>query len=349
MRLVISLMSIAFALDLAAAQRGAIAFHYATPLTPAQLEWYSRFDLLVTHDPLPRPQREALRARGTKLLLYEWAVAFYGTRRTPWHKRIPSSALLNTRPLRGHLGSATADAFYYDPFTREHERDRAAKLIARLRNLGYDGIFFDTTTSESVHPEALAEYNRRHPDTPYDVAFARFLRTLRREWRQGIIATNQGYRAATHVMPYVDVDVTESLITRPVQGRFVFRPWNDPHDGWNSTAFLLRTLIEPVQRDYPRVKFVHVNYLDAPDAASAERIVAIARLFGAEAYVTNPELTATVEAPYFVDLGAGKPRVESGSTAYRIFEHGWIAVNMGSRAMRVQGTTVAPGSVVLQR
>jgi len=267
-----------------------MAFHYATPLTPAQVEFYGQFDLLVTHDPLPRAQVDALHARGTRLLLYEWAVAFYQTRADAWQKSLAPSALLDAHPLRGHLGSPTADAYYYDPF---HQDGRSRDLAARLRAIGYDGVFLDVTTSASVHPEAMAEYARRHPETPYDVAFARFLRELRHDVK--LIATNQGYRAAEHVLPFVDVDVTESLITRPHDGKFALRPWNDPRDRWSSTAYLMRHLIAPAHRKFPRVRFVHLNYLDAPDAKSAARIVAIARRFGGEAYVTAP----TLDAPGF--------------------------------------------------
>jgi hypothetical protein len=260
-----------------------MAFHYATPLTPQQLAWYSRFDLLVTHDPLPRAQVAALHMRGTRLLLYEWAVAFYPSRP---HAILP---VLNAQPLLGHLGSTTAGAYYYDPATPEHARDRAVALASRLRALGYDGVFLDTTTHESVHPAALAEYARRHPDTPYDIAYARFLRSLRHELRHGVIATNQGYRAAGQILPYVDVDVTESLITVPGRG---LRPWNDPRDPWNSIAFLMHRLIEPAQRKYPRVRFVHLNYIDSLKDDSIARIVAIARSFHGDAFVTLPSLVA---------------------------------------------------------
>jgi Protein kinase domain len=280
----------------AVAARGAMAFHYAQPLTPAQIEYYGRFDVLVTHDPLPRAQVDALHARGTKLLLYEWAVAYYASLAAPWQRALPG---LNVAPLRGHLGSATADAFYYDPASPRHERERAPALVAKLRAAGYDGVFLDVTTSASVHPAALAEYAKRHPGTPYDAAFARFLGALRRELKGGIIATNQGYRAAAHVLPFVDIDVTESLITRPAGGKYAMRPWNDRNDRWNSTAVLMRQLIVPAQKKYPRVRFVHLNYLDAPDPASVAKVIAIARRFGGEAYVTTPSLDLPVDAPAY--------------------------------------------------
>lgn len=348
------------AAEATAASRGGIAFHYATPLTPRQLEWYGNFEVLVTHDPLPAEQVQALHRRGTKLVIYEWAVAFYRTRVTPWHKRIAPATLLNRDGLRGHLGATDSDAFYYDPATREHERDRATMLARRVRSMGYDGVFFDTTTAQSVHPEALAEYTKRHPNTPYDEAFARFLVRLRGELgKDGVIVTNQGYREAAHYLPHADWEVTESLITRPRDGRFELRPWNDANDRWNSIEFLMQTLIAPAQKAYPRVRFAHINYVDALDPRRVGEVLAIAKLFDAEAFVTLPSLVADAHSDlYFVDLG--RPR--SRGRGYRTFANGIVArgpahvrldaehenVVTGERH-RGRSVTIPPGVAVILR
>lgn len=321
-----SLMTLAVVLT-AVRSQAAIAFHYATPLSAHELEWYSRFEVLVTHDPLPREQVEALHRRGVRLALYEWAVAYYASLATPWHRSAP---VLNRTPLRGHLGADDADAFYYDPASHEHQRGRADFIARRLKNVGYDGVFLDTTTSESVHPDALAEYRRRHPDVPYDEAYASFLANLRRS--VALIITNQGYRRADNVLPYVDWDVSESLITRPVNGKYVFRPWNDPQDAWNSTSVLMRRLIEPARRKYPHVRFAHINYVDAADAASVAHIVAVTRLFDADAVVALPHLAKAVESPLML-LDLGKPGVRDGSV--RFFGNGMVAFNPARKALRI--------------
>ena len=322
-------------LPVAAADQLGIAFHYLSPLSAADLAFYSRFEVLVTHDPLPREQVEALHRAGTKVVLYEWAVAFYDSLKTPWHARLPASALLNATPLRGHLGAADADAWYYDPAEREHSRDRAAVLARRLRTLGYDGVFLDTTTSASVHPEALAAYRRRHPDRSYDEAFATFLAALREELRGGIIVTNQGYRAASHVLPYADWDVTESLITRPRAGRFVLRPWNDRKDPWNSTAFLMRNLIAPARKQFPHVRYAHINYVDAADERRIAEIVAMALLFDAHPVVAVRDVSSTIRSELLL-LDLGEPEESHGT--WRFFDRGFVAWNPGSRTLRVPST-----------
>lgn len=346
MRMTVVGAALLVTLSASAERRGGVAFHYARPLTAHELDWYARFEVLVTHDPLPREQVDALHARGTKVVLYEWAVAFYPSIATPWHRALPPTALLNRQPLRGHLGAADADAFYYDPARREHERGRAEMLARRLKSLGYDGVFLDTTTAASVHPAALAEYQRRHPSVDYDVAFARFLKHLR---EAGLfVVTNQGYRRADQVLPYVQWDVSESLITYPRDGRFVLRPWDDGEDRWNSTAYLFRNLITPAQRKYPRVRFTHINYVNDPKLL--EEIVAVARLYDHHAYVAQPDAVKGLESDlYFLDLGKPKPRVETSRGAYRLFEKGFVAVNRSSKPMRVLGRVVPPGEVVIER
>lgn len=329
-------------------RRGGMAFHYAAPLTARELDWYSRFEVLVTHDPLPREQVDVLHRRGTKLVLYEWAVAFYSSLATPWQRALPPPTLLNRQPLRGHLGAADADAFYFDPGTREHQRGRAEQIARRLRSIGYDGVFLDTTTSESVHPAALAEYTRRHPDIGYDEAFAGFLATLRAAGT--MIVTNQGYRRADDVLPYADWDVTESLITHPRNGAFELRPWNASGDRWNSMSYLFRKLITPAQRKYPRVRFTHINYVSSAEVKRIEEIIAIARLYDHDAYIAVADLNKVIETDlYFLDLGRPKPRVETARGAYRAFEHGFVAFNAGSRPMRVGKVVVPPRSAVILR
>jgi hypothetical protein len=185
-------------------------------------------------------------------------------------------------------------------------------------------------TSASVHPEALAEYERRHPGRSYDEAFAGFLETLRQELRGGVIVTNQGYRAAAHVLPYADWDVSESLITHPRDGRFVLRPWNDPDDAWNSTAFLMRNLIAPVRKEFPRVRYAHINYVDDPSHLAA--IVAISHLFDAHPVVAKHDVATTIESPLLV-LDLGEP-IRTYAT-HRLFTRGLVAYNPTSKALRI--------------
>jgi hypothetical protein len=294
-------------------RRGAVAFHYGPALTDQQLEFFGKFDVLVTHDPLPAAQVEALHARGTRLALYEWTVAFYRAlvQSGSWQERLLSNRtqLLNSRPLHGHAGAADAEAFYYDP--HDYAAARSNAIEKRLQSIGYDGVFFDTTTVQSVHPEALAEYERRHRE-PYDAAVSRFLAALRA--KDVLIVTNQGYRAAEHYLPHAHYDITESLLSRP---------WHDASNRWNSVDFLVPELIVPVAARYPHVHFVHLNYGSDP-----QRIVATARLFDHDAFVASPDVMATVFSDvYFFDPGRPVSGIRcDGVASTREFERARVVV-----------------------
>ena len=323
-------------------RRAPLAFHYAPRLSDEALDWYSRFEILVTHDPLPAEQVQRLHDAGTRVLLYEWSVAFYDSRATAWQRSLIAHAgrdLLNARPLRGHAGSTEAPAWYFDPASPEHEFGRAIDLARRVENAGYDGVFFDTTTALNVHPDALAEYERRHPELPYDEAFARFLRQLRERLQKAVLFTNQGYRAAEHYLPYVDWDLTESLITRPSKEVFKMRPWNDSADPWNSIDFVMETMIEPVAARYPHVRFGHLNYASGTDPETIRLVVAVAELYGGDAYVAGPSHLSEIDPIYFRDHGnpiSERIDLGDGKGAYRFFDRGLIAVTASRQPLTIR-------------
>ena len=325
------------------AQRGAFAFHYAPVLSEEALAWYSRFDVLVTHDPIPPEQVDRLHASGTKVLFYEWSVAFYESRATPWQTSLLGSRrdLLNVEPLTGWVGSGTASAWYFDPASPEHEFGRVADIVHRLNASGYDGVFFDTTTVNSVHPEARKTYELRHPEVPYDASFSRFLAELRRQRPNGIIFTNQGYRAAEHYLPYADWDLTESLITGPGDDSFELRRWSDSEHPWTSVHFVMQTMIEPVAAKYAHVRFGHLNYATGSPAA-IRVVIATARLFGGDGYVAGPAVKEEVDFIYLRNFGKPVSRRfdSAGSKAsWRFFEHGVIVVTAAPHPIVIENET----------
>lgn len=322
----------AFAGD-ASLRRGAFAFHYEPQLSRQALQWYSRFDVLVTLDPLPPAQVETLHAAGTRLLLYEWSVAFYESRATKWQESLlrgGRSGLLNNAALTGYAGSDTAAAWYFDPQSLQCAENRAEDLLQRIAENHYDGVFLDTTTVESVHPDARREYELRHPDVPYDRAFSRFLIELRKQSPSVTIVTNQGYRDAENYLPYVDADLTESLFTAPRDGSYQLRSWNDPGDPWNSIYFLMRNLIEPLAARYPNVRFSHLNYIEKTSPETIQLAVAVARIFDGDAFTAAPSTADEIDPVYFADFGRPvAPRVDlpDGSGTYRVFERGLIGIS----------------------
>jgi hypothetical protein len=158
---------------------------------------------------------------------------------------------------------------------------------------------------------------------------------------KGLIFTNQGYRAAEYYLPYVDWDLTESLITSPSSATdlqsFGLRAWNDAANPWSSTHFVLQTMIEPVAARYPRVRFGHLNYATG-SAAAIRVVVATARLFGGDGYVAARTVKEESDPIYLRDFGKPVSRRfdSSGSEAsWRFFERGLIGVTASAAAMTI--------------
>lgn len=57
-------------------KRGDFAFRYHTPLTEEEVDWLSRFDIVVPGFFLPEEQTKRLREAGCKLIHYVWLPAF---------------------------------------------------------------------------------------------------------------------------------------------------------------------------------------------------------------------------------------------------------------------------------
>ena len=336
------------------APRGTVAFRYARMLSAEELAWYGRFDLLVTHDPLPAEQVEALHRAGTRLLFYEWSVAVYATlaRERRFEKsllRESPGAFLNRKGLRGGVGDAALDALYFDPAAPGIAAGRARALAARVSSARYDGVFLDTLTAASVHPEALAEFTSRHPGTAYDDAFSRFLAALRRELGSRLIFTNQGYRAAPSILPFADLDLTESYMVGLEGKSHRRRPWNDPEKPWTSARFVVDALVGPHRRSFPGTRFVHLGYVSEKDPGAVAYAVAAARLLGDEAYVVAPRPAAEASACYFFRPGAPRgPLVDlaGGRAAYRVFENGVVAVNETDRPVQLPPAETGEGPFV---
>ena len=205
-------------------KRGDFAFGYAASYNARQMKWFSRFKLVSTGEYLPADQVKELNAAGSKLVRYEWSVAFYlkPTDVLGWEHKLladhPNWVLNPGKGLYGYAGSMNDPAYYFDPSIPEMRKWRIETIIKQAREHHYNGWFFDTTTFNSVHPDAQAIFKKLHPDKVYDDYMAMFLGELKAAAPDMIIFTNQGYRDHAHYLPYADYDLSESYMTQSIDG-----------------------------------------------------------------------------------------------------------------------------------
>jgi hypothetical protein len=210
---------------------------------------------------------------------------------------------------------------------------------------GYDGFFFDTLGFEQLPAAAQQAFARRHPGADYNRCQGQFLAALRRRMPAGtLIFTNQGYRHAAEFLPHADLDLTESYFTFLSGSRTRMRPWE-------AIRTPMVELVLAAQRQFPDVRFVHVNYAAAPAEGAAVYSYAAAKLFGHESYLIVPGDSASEEHDvYSADLGkpltAGYEEDAAAGAVWRRYEFGAVAIHAGARPFVIPGTRytlTAPG------
>jgi putative glycosyl hydrolase-like family 15 (GHL15) protein len=329
-----------------------VAFHYQSHFPPEALAWYTRFDVLVAGAILSPETSQRLRERGTKLVAYEWSSAFYpddeASAPAAWQdgmKTRLSDWMLNQTPISGGAALDGKRAYWYDFSNAEFRQHRAAYLAGRLEESGYDGLFFDTLGYEQLPPPIRRAYRERSGRDDYNRAQGAFLAELRQRIGFGrIIFTNQGYRQPDHFLPHSDLDLSESYFTFQSNGGTTFRPWHDSAKPWDAVRTPMDKLIEPAAAQFPKVRFVHLNYAAGdPDTVrrAARYSFACARLWNHQSYLVAPAPAAEVEEIYFAELGRpvdkGYRENSAANVAWREYQHAVVAINAGPGPATIPG------------
>jgi hypothetical protein len=328
-----------------------VAFHYTGAFSPDEIQWYRRFSILVTGAILGNALSDELRKGGSKLVSNEWSSAFYpgdsASAAPAWQTLVLQNRrtwLLNAEAVGGGAADGQRTAFWYDFGSPELITARARHLAAQLEASGYAGYFFDTLGFAHLPGDLRKEFQRRHARTDYETAQGQLLKELRALAPGKLIFSNQGYRNPAAYLPYADLDASESSFTYlDSEGSTVLRPFWKADAPWESVSVPMTQLIAPAARQYPNVRFVHVNYA-AGNPASISRAVryslACAKLWGHESYLMSADLPSEERNEiYFSDLGQplgeGFEQDRSRGIAWRKFQNGVVAINSGVGAATI--------------
>lgn len=198
---------------------------------PDEVAWLARFSVVESGDLWEGPgsAQAALRRRGVRVLGYDWMPATYhytdGSADPPlaaWLYRQRAWASLNPDGPFPHCRSSGYDwcEDYYFDYGYPAVRQRKAEAAAAAVHEGFDGVFLDWGPGVFIQEEEYRPlrqtFQARHPETTYLEAVGGFYHNLRTHLDQALIVSNQGFRNAEHVLPYVDWDVTESYATDEV-------------------------------------------------------------------------------------------------------------------------------------
>ncbi len=267
---------------------------------------------------------------------------------------------------------------YYLDFGNSDVIERRVDFIENaLKKYGYSGVFWDwgpgVFIDEPGYSEMKKNFQQRHPEMEYKKAVGLFYAELKKRFDEDdfVIFTNQGYRNAENVLPYVDYDMAESYVTGDfysgktlnvrgygkikVPETLYFPVSEEGEENFYDTLYHVRYVHELVStyggKDFK--KFVFMNYA-APefvyDEKSGEYIpeppkkaiflsFATAKLVNETAYLEVPfNNDFNIYNIYFVNLGQalGSDFIvnEEEQYAIRFFENGFVFVYFGNEVQK---------------
>jgi hypothetical protein len=376
---------------IARARSTTVPFFYTRSLTDMGIQWFSNFETYVSGDVLPKNQVEAFQKAGTKLVMYEWATGFYldnAPTQNPderweadiWHRH-PEWLLNRDNPGPDHQSHDILHAYYYDMGYPDLRAYRAKRIVAKLRESGYSGVFYDCTGFQSVwetptHPLRTL-FQQRHPGMNYNEVCVDFYRQVMDSGAFNFL--NQCSRFAEYAYPNSAYDLTESLMTRSevgaeaevlVEGKGIVKRRETAYVSIDHILSVCSGINQNRKQYNPALQAIHLNYgysfleptgkieesmhlpifRETVDRQAIYYGQVCAKLAGQEQYFWcfAPEGEDPVrfhqDPIYFVDLG--KPMSDShemmGEAYVRFFENGFVVANQTAQPMHLSVTGRLP-------
>jgi hypothetical protein len=199
-----------------------IAFDYH-PLTADDIDYLSRFDIIVTHNLEEKGIVKRLKNRSGKLFFYEWLPALYYTGNpASWERLVYKNKEKWTLDPKDSAPNPMGDKlhckdYFYDMADDELIEQRVNYLVHQAKSHGYDGVFFDWgsgwySLQENGYTFLTDEFARRHPKIRYNDRVNMFLGKLREKGL--LVILNGGFRSENAELDRnADVDIVESMFT----------------------------------------------------------------------------------------------------------------------------------------
>ena len=199
-----------------------IAFNY-TKLSQDDLNFLSRFDIIVTSHFPDDETVKRLKSKKIKLIHYDWLPGIYHcTHHDDWEEMVYQNRFLwaldpqdsDPNPMGEKYGCMD---LFYDMGNDDLIDVRVDHIVSIIKTNHYDGVFFDWGSGwdafkENRYDFLIEAFKKRHPDINYNDKVNEFIKRLK---DKGLfIMMNRGFRSDhSQLDRYVDVDVIESMFT----------------------------------------------------------------------------------------------------------------------------------------
>lgn len=202
-----------------------IAFNYH-PSSAEELDYLSRFDIIVTHDPQDENTVKQIKSKGGKILFYEWLPAFYYCADpTPWQRLVYQNKDIWTLDPGDNDPNPMGDKikckdYFYDMADDGLISRRVEYLTNKAREYGYDGVFFDWgggwyELNERKYTFLTDAFEKKHNRQAYEDKINQFIKKLKQNGL--LVALNGGFRSENAKLDtYADIDIVESMFTADI-------------------------------------------------------------------------------------------------------------------------------------
>jgi len=164
----------------------------------------------------------------THPIAYDWMPAFYyyteGKNRefVAWLYKNRNMTTLNPQGPFLHCRENHYDwcqDYYYDLANKEVLQKRVDDLVQNMKLRGFRGLFFDWASGSYIEEEGykpmLQNFKKIYTKQSYFDFVSKFYQKLNN--LNIFVVTNQGFRKAKYILPFVNYDMTESYITTDVR------------------------------------------------------------------------------------------------------------------------------------
>jgi hypothetical protein len=274
-----------------------------------ELEWAKRFDIVeLGNVEDSKVSYELLEKKGfldlAHPIAYDWMPALYyytgGENRAFVEWLYKNRAVMTINPKGPFIHCKEnhyewCQDYYYNLGNEELMKKRVEDLISNMKIRGFRGVFFDWASGvyieEAAYRSILLNFEKLNPGKSYFDFVSEFYQKLRAS--NIFVITNQGFRKAEYILPFVQYDMTESYITTDVAKKMkiqlfqkgwvdsvmttnYYPIYKDSHTLKDSLKFI--DLLSGYRKKYKKFgfkNFIYLNYL----APEYEKIYASSQLY----------------------------------------------------------------------
>lgn len=237
----------------------------------------TRYDLVVL-DAVHHPALAPMLARKRTVLAY-LSLTEMGRAHDAFSELEKAGVVLDPHPT-------WTGTHYIDVRRPEWRRIVLDRLVPRIREAGFSGLFLDTLDDAAyLEAQDAARFSGTRS------AAARLVREVRQQYPRMVVMVNRGYDLLPEIATSIDIVLGESVVTTFDSQTGAYRRLSESDVAWQRSALHKGRSLNP------RLELFTLDYWDPADRDTVRDLYRQQRANGFSPYVSIPMLDRVVEEP----------------------------------------------------